>query len=199
MITLTDVSPFSIIFVDLMSLTSSFVSRKIYDDVKLLIEGLNKHAESESYAVVIACFKKFKKDVDRIVYIRCDHEGKASLNSANLERRLHSDTRLMKCSFNVVDKRMTDILKSYETRITIISAHSALRRLAMTEKIRESIISLIKVEIEISHGQEVKSSEVKGSEVNVLSHPLSFKRMQPCLQRFICSEEDAETAILKLF
>jgi len=48
-------------------------------------------------------------------------------------------------------------------------------------------------------GSEVKGSEVKGSEVNVLSHLLSFKRMQACLQRFICSEEGAETAILKLF
>ncbi len=49
-------------------------------------------------------------------------------------------------------------------------------------------------EIEISHKQEMKSSEM-----NVLSHFLSFKRMQICLQHFICSEEDAETAILKLF
>jgi len=105
MITLTDASPVSIVFVNLMSLTSSFISKKIYDDVKLLIEELNKHAESESYAVVIACFKKFKKDVDRIVYIRCDREEKASLNSANFERCIHDDTRLMKCSFSVVDKR----------------------------------------------------------------------------------------------
>ncbi len=45
----------------------------------------------------------------------------------------------------------------------------------------------------------MKGSEMKSSEMNVLSHPLSFKRMQACLQRFICSEEDAETAILKLF
>jgi len=64
MIILIDASSVSIVFVDLMSLTSSFVSKKIYDDVKLLIEGLNKHAESESYAVIIARFKKFKKDVD---------------------------------------------------------------------------------------------------------------------------------------
>jgi len=45
----------------------------------------------------------------------------------------------------------------------------------------------------------VKGSEVEGSEVDVLPHPLSSKRMQACLQRFICSEGDAETAILKLF
>jgi len=104
MITLIDAPPVSIAFVDLMSLTSPFVSGKVYDDVKLLIEGLNKHAESESYAVITARFKKFKKDVDRIVYIRCDHEEKASLNSENFEKHLHSDTRLMKCSFNVIDK-----------------------------------------------------------------------------------------------
>jgi len=102
---LTGIPPVSIAFADLMSLASSFVSRQIYDDVKLLIEGLNQHAESERYAVVTARIKKFKKDVDRIIYIRCDREGKAKLNSANFERRLHSDTRLMKCSFSVVDKR----------------------------------------------------------------------------------------------
>jgi len=75
-----------------MSLTSSFVLKQIYDDVKLLIEELNQHAESERYAVIIACIKKFKKDVDQIVYIRCNHEEKAKLNSASFERRLHSDT-----------------------------------------------------------------------------------------------------------
>ena len=108
MIILIDASPVSIVFVDLMSLTSSFVSKKIYNDAKLLIEELNKHAESESYAVVTARFKKFKKGVDRIVYIRCDREGKASLNSESFERRLHSDTRLMKCSFSAVGKRNED-------------------------------------------------------------------------------------------
>jgi len=79
----------------------------------------------------------------------------------------------------------------------------------MTEEIRESISSLIKVGVKVSHEQEVKGSEVKnsevkgseveGSEVDVLPHPLPSKRMQACLQRFICSEEGAETAILKLF
>ncbi len=48
-------------------------------------------------------------------------------------------------------------------------------------------------------GSEVKGSEVEGSEVNVLLHPLPFKRMQACLQRSICSEEGAGTAMLKLF
>jgi len=48
-------------------------------------------------------------------------------------------------------------------------------------------------------GSKVKGSEVEGSEVNVLPHPLPFKRMQACLQRFICSEGGAETAILELF
>jgi len=99
---LTGAPPVSVAFADPMSLASPPVSKEIYNDAKLLIEGLNKHAESESYAVVIARFKKFKKDVDRIVYIRCDRERKARLTS--FERRIHSDTRLMKCSFSAVDK-----------------------------------------------------------------------------------------------
>jgi len=105
MTTLTDAPPVSIASVGPMSLAPPPVSGKVYDDVKLLIEELSKHAGPESYAVVTARSKKSKKNVDRIVYIRCDREGKASLNSANFERRLHSDTRLMKCSFSVVGKR----------------------------------------------------------------------------------------------
>ena len=88
-----------------MFLTLFFVLKKIYDDAKLLIKELNKHAESESYAVVIARFKKFKKNINRLVYIRCDREEKTSLNSASFKKRLHSNTRLMKYSFSVVNKR----------------------------------------------------------------------------------------------
>jgi len=44
----------------------------------------------------------------------------------------------------------------------------------------------------------VKSSEVKSSEVEVLSHPLLSKRIQACLQRSIFSEGGAGTAKLKL-
>ncbi len=108
MTTLTGAPSVSIASVGPMSLTSPPVSKEVYNDAKLLIEGLNKHAEPEDYAVVTARFKKFKKGVDRIVYIRCDRGGKASLNSGSFERRLHSDTRLMECSFSAVDKRNED-------------------------------------------------------------------------------------------
>jgi len=108
MTTLTGAPPVSTASVDLMSLAPPPVSGEVYDDVKLLIEGLNKHAGPEGYAVVIARFKKFKKGVDRIVYIRCDRGGKASLNSAGFERRIYSGTRLVKCSFSVVGKRNED-------------------------------------------------------------------------------------------
>lgn len=102
---LIGIPPVSIAFADLMLLTSPPVSRQIYDDVKLLIEELNQYAEPEKYAVIIACIKNFKKDVDRIVYIRCDREEKAKLNPASFERRLYSDTRLIKCSFSIIDKQ----------------------------------------------------------------------------------------------
>ncbi len=53
---------------------------------------------------------------------------------------------------------MADILKSirnggHNHTPTLASAHSALRRLAMTEEVRESISSLTKAEVEVSHGQ----------------------------------------------
>lgn len=40
---------------------------------------------------------------------------------------------------------------------------------------------------------------MKDSEMDVLSHPFLFKRMQTCLQRFIYNEGGAKTAKLKLF
>ncbi len=80
MTTLIGAPPVSIASAGPMSLASPPVSGKVYDDVKLLIEGLDKQAGPEGYAVVTVRFKKSKKGVDRIVYIRCDRGGKASLN-----------------------------------------------------------------------------------------------------------------------
>ncbi len=91
-----------------MSLAPPPLSGEVYDDAKLLIEGINKHSGSEGYAVVTARFKKSKKGVDRIVYTRCDRGGKASLNPGGFERRLHSSTQLMECSFSVGSKRNED-------------------------------------------------------------------------------------------
>ena len=163
MITLINVLTVNIVFVDFvfvnfMFLTSFFVSKKIYNDAKLLIKEFNKHAESESYAVVIARFKKFKKNVNRLVYIRCDREKKASLNSASFKKRLHSNTRLMKCFFSVVNKRNEKndwyfkVIRNenHNYTFTLVSAHSALRRLIITEKVRKLINFLIKVEIRLT-------------------------------------------------
>ncbi len=178
MTTLTDAPPVSTASAGPMSLAPPPVLGKVYDDVKLLIEGLNKHAGPEGYAVVTARSKKSKKDVDRIVYIRCDRGGKASLNSAGFGRRLHSGTRLMECPFSAVGKRnkeggwYLEVIRNgvHNHTPTLASAHPALRRLAMTEEVRESISSLTKagveVGVEVSHGQEVKGSEVEGSEVD---------------------------------
>ncbi len=150
MTTLTGAPPVSAASADLMSLAPPPVSGEVYNDAKLLIEGLNKHAGPESYAVVIARFKKSKKGVDRIVYIRCDREGKARLTGFG--RRIHSGTRLMECPFSAVGKRNEDgdwYLEairngSHNHTPTLASAHPALRRLAMTEEVRESISSLTK-------------------------------------------------------
>jgi len=138
MTTLTGAPPVSIASAGPMSLAPPPVSGEVYNDAKLLIEGLNKHAEPESYAVVTARSKKSKKGVDRIVYIRCDRGGKASLNSGGFGRRLHSGTRLMKCPFSAVGKRNEDgdwyleVIRngSHNHTPTLASAHSALCRAA---------------------------------------------------------------------
>ena len=106
MTTLTGVPPVSAASADPMSLAPPPVSGEVYNDAKLLIEGLNKHAGPEGYAVVIARSKKSKKGVDRIVYIRCDRGGKARLTGFG--RRIHSGTRLMECPFSSVGKRIKE-------------------------------------------------------------------------------------------
>ena len=73
--------------------------------MKFLIQKVNKHAKLKSYVVVIARFKKFKKDINQLVYLRYDRKKKTSLNSVEFKKRLHSDIRFIECSFNVVVKR----------------------------------------------------------------------------------------------
>ena len=95
--------------------------------MKLLIEGLNKHAGPEGYVVVIARSKKSKKGVDRIVYIRCDRGGKASLNSEILEDVFtvaHGSWSVLSAPSANGTRMVTGILKSYETGVTIILLHS---------------------------------------------------------------------------
>ena len=135
-----------------MSLAPPPISGEVYDDAKLLIQGINKHAGPEGYAVVTARSKKSKKGVDRLVYLRCDRGGKASLNSAGFGRRLHSGTRLIECPFSAVGKRnkeggwYLEAIRNggHNHTPTLASAHPVLRRLAMTEEVRESITSLTK-------------------------------------------------------
>jgi len=127
MTTLTGAPPVSIASAGPMSLASLPVSGEVYNDAKLLIEGLNKHAGSEGYAVVTARSKKSKKGVDRIVYIRCDRGGKASLNSEILEDVFtvaHGSWSVLSAPSANGTRMVTGILKSYETGVTIILLHS---------------------------------------------------------------------------
>ena len=138
-----------------MSLTLSLTLKKLYNDVKLLIQEVNKHAKLKSYAVVTARFKKFKKDINWFVYLRYDRKNKTNLTSEEYIKRLHSNTRLIKCSFNVKVKRnkkdrwYLDVIqnKRYNHTATLAVAHSALRKLVTIAEIRESITSLTKFKI----------------------------------------------------
>ena len=93
------------ISVFVMSLTSFLISKKLYDDVKLLIQEVNKHAESKNYAIITARFKKFKKDIDQLVYLQYNRENKTKFTSKEYTKCLHSNTQLIKYSFSVKIKR----------------------------------------------------------------------------------------------
>ena len=146
-----------VIFVSVfvMSLTLFLILRKLYNNVKLLIQEVNKHVKLKSYAIVTARFKKFKKDIDWLVYLRCNCKNKINLTLEEYVKRLYNNTRLMKCFFNVKVKRnkkgrwYLDVIqnKGYNHTVILTITHLALRKLVMIAEIRESITSFIKFKV----------------------------------------------------
>ncbi len=113
----------------------------MYFSLENLIVSINRHVESQDYAVVKQRIKKnFKINQVVKIYFRCDREEKSKLKSHE-QKRKHSFTRLMKCSFscfvlNKVDVNWILVMKnsSHNHSLIIEEAHFALRKFAIIFK-----------------------------------------------------------------
>ncbi len=128
-----------------MMLASSLEDRT-FDDLKDLILYLNQHADSEDYAIVLKRTKKSKLEIISKTWIICDRDRKFH-ESTNQNRR-HEDSKHIECFFFIVvklddenaDSWIFDIRNfEHNHAFSIVDAHSALRKMIMTSKVRSEI------------------------------------------------------------
>ncbi len=134
-----------IFFYIIMNLRSSLTDA-MYFSLEALILTVNTHVESQDYAVVKQRIKKNLK-IDQMIkiYLRCDREEKSKLKSHE-QKRKHSFTRLMKCSFscfalNKIDVSWILVVKNFSHNHSFIieRAHFALRKLAIISETMSKI------------------------------------------------------------
>ena len=125
-----------------------------WTDVSLdgLILRVQQHAGSEGYAVVKARTAVFKKDgLVRKAWIRCDRGGKPEKNSKTTHKRITS-SRLDDCPFKAIIQRtrvagvqtdwlLTVVNPDHNHGYTIPGAHPSLRKIALTDEIKEIVVN----------------------------------------------------------
>lgn len=116
-----------------------------FEILKNLILWVNEHADRQRYAVVLGRIKKSKLKMTRKAWLICDRERKT--HEFRDQNRWHIDSRRIKCSFSCVAKRENDsdiwflkmITSTHNHAATLTDAHSALRKLAMTSKVKSEV------------------------------------------------------------
>ncbi len=139
-----------------MMLASSFEDRT-FDDLKDLLLYLNQHADSEDYAIVLKRTKKSKLEIISKTWIICDRDRK--YHHFTDQNRRHEDSRHIECFFSIVvklddenaDSWIFDIRNfEHNHAFSVVDAHSALRKMIMTSKIRSEIFRQLIVQIALS-------------------------------------------------
>jgi hypothetical protein len=132
-------------FIVVIILSSSSKNR-IFDDLDDLLRFINKHAESEDYAMIFKRIKKFKLDVKSKVWIICDRKRKS--HKCTKQNRRHDNNKHIECFFSIIVKLVDENSNSWIFKIKnwkhnhafiIVDAHSVLRRMTMTREIRNEI------------------------------------------------------------
>jgi hypothetical protein len=139
-----------------LSFRESFASSKddqSFENLEKMIKRINEHAASQRYAVMIDRTKTFKLDVQRKAWLIYDRNRKF-IDSRDQERRYISSKRI-ECFFFMMIMRDDDneawfikIIKlEHNHFVTLVDAHSFLRKLTMTKKIKSEIERLLNVQI----------------------------------------------------
>ncbi len=126
----------------------------MYLSLEDLIVTVNRHVESQDYAVVKQRIKKNLK-TDQVVktYLRCDREEKSKLKSHE-QKRKHLSTRLVKCSFSCFALNKVDVSwilvvrnSSHNHSLIIEEAHFVLRKLAIISETVSKIDNQSKTQV----------------------------------------------------
>ncbi len=127
---------------------------RIFDDLNDLLRFINEHARSEDYAIILKRIKKSKLSVKCKAWIICDRERKS--HECTRQNRRHDDNKHIKCSFSIVVKLVDENADSWIFEVKnakhnhafiIVDAHSVLRRMTMTQEIRNEIFRQMTVQI----------------------------------------------------
>jgi hypothetical protein len=118
---------------------------------------LNQHADSEDYAIVLKRTKKSELEIINKTWIICDRDRK--YHHFTNQNRCHEDSRHIECFFSIVfklddenaDSWIFDVRNfEHNHAFSIVDAHSALRKMIMTSKIKNEIFRQLIVQIALS-------------------------------------------------
>ena len=118
---------------------------QVFSTLEELILSVNTHAGSEGYAVVTARSKKSDLGIKRKVWLRCDRGGSNRIPRGR--DRPHTNTRIIDCQFKVTAVRnrvdgtwLLEVINPFHNHeATIAGSHPTLRKMAMTEEIKNDI------------------------------------------------------------
>ena len=138
-----------------MNLLSSF-ENNLYSFIEVFVFAVNNHVDSKKYAIVIARSKINKKDFKRKIWLRCDRKDK--LRESKDMKRVHEIIKLQKCFFKAIAKRTNAyendddwkliVKNSFHNHFsTLFESHSALKKIALNEKIMNNIQRQFKANI----------------------------------------------------
>ena len=124
-----------------------------FEDFKNLIFAINAHADPKNYAVTLNRTKKSKLEIKRKIWFVCDCDWK--IRKFKKQNRRHIFNRFNECSLFLIPQRnnfidiwflkMIDEIHNHVA--SLIDVHSAFRKIAMTNKIKNEMFRILRIQI----------------------------------------------------
>ena len=77
------------------------ICKNIHKNLKALIKYVNVHADSQEYAVIKECSKKYKNEKTHKVNLQCDWERMHKKVISQAHRKHATGTQLTECLFKI--------------------------------------------------------------------------------------------------
>ena len=193
------------------------IDNQIFQNLKFIMLWFNWHVAFEKYVVVLARFKKFKKDVTRRVWIQCDRDRKSSVE----EEIQHSSNRRCNCFFkcttifvNEIFWHLKVVVLNYNHEFFLIDAHSTQRKIVMKKhksklsrqlKIHiksTNVLSSLRVEDFTTNKQTLNARQNDKDEVSIINSLFVTRdiyNFRAALRRVILKSFTSIQALIKKF